>query len=76
MLWTPGGGVHESFWARVVVEGVYWFGGFGDRARIGWLPLSEWEGVTEEEIKGARLPGEDGWVEPEPREGWPGDGEL
>ena len=40
---------------RFVVEYVYWFGGFGDRARIGWLPLEDWRGATEDEIEGCRL---------------------
>jgi len=30
--WTPGNMIHESWWARLVVEQVYWIGGFGDRA--------------------------------------------
>ena len=64
VIWTPGSGIHESHWGRLVVKGVYWFGGFGDRARIGWLPLDEWEGITDEEIAKARLPGEEGYVPP------------
>ena len=43
---------------RFVVEHVYWFGGFGDRARIGWLPIEEWQSVTKGEIEQCRLPGE------------------
>ena len=62
-LWTPGNDIHESFWARVVVQEVYWFGGFGDRARIGWLPVKEWRGVTEKEVEHTRLVGEHGWAE-------------
>ncbi|TKA27587.1 hypothetical protein B0A50_04419 [Salinomyces thailandicus] len=57
-LWQPGNDIHTSHYVRFVVEHVYWFGGFGDRARIGWLPLSEWQGVTNEEIMEMRLPGE------------------
>ena len=60
-VWTPGSGIHESWWGRIVVQEVYWFGGFGDRARIGWIPVGEWKGITEEEIAKARLPGEDGY---------------
>lgn len=60
-LWRPGNDIHESWWARLVVKGVYWFGGFGDRAYIGWIPVEEWEGVTDEEIRAARLVGEEGW---------------
>ena len=59
VLWQPGNDIsHESEYMRLVVEYVYWFGGFGDRARIGWLPLKEWRAVTREEIEGCRLPGE------------------
>jgi hypothetical protein len=45
---------------RFVVKEVFWVGGFGDRAYIGWIPLDMWQGVTEEEIQSARLPGEVG----------------
>lgn len=59
MLWQPGNDIsHESEYMRFVVEQVYWFGGFGDRARIGWLPIEEWRGVTTKEIEECRLPGE------------------
>jgi hypothetical protein len=43
---------------RLVVQEVYWIGGFGDRAYIGWIPVDEWKGVTREEIEACRLPGE------------------
>jgi hypothetical protein len=56
--WLPGNAIHESKWVRLVVEEVYWIGGFGDRAYIGWIPKEEWYGVTEEEIEDVRLPGE------------------
>lgn len=59
--WTPGNRIHESWWARLVVEEVYWIGGFGDRAYIGWIPVSEWRAVTEEEVRKARLVGERGY---------------
>lgn len=59
--WTPGNQIHESWWARLVVEEIYWIGGFGDRAYIGWIPVDEWRGVTEEEVESARLVGEEGW---------------
>jgi hypothetical protein len=60
VLWQPGNDIsHESEYMRLVVEHVYWFGGFGDRARIGWLPLEEWQSVTMEEIEECRLPGEE-----------------
>lgn len=59
MLWQPGNDIsHESEYMRFVVEQVYWFGGFGDRARIGWLPIEEWRGVTMKEIADCKLPGE------------------
>lgn len=56
--WLPGNRIHESKWVRLVVEEVYWIGGFGDRAYIGWIPIEEWRSVTPEEIEGVRLPGE------------------
>lgn len=61
--WLPGNRIHESKWVRLVVEEVYWIGGFGDRAYIGWIPKEEWLSVTPEEIDGVRLPGEkkSGW---------------
>ncbi|ORY18688.1 pyridoxamine 5'-phosphate oxidase-domain-containing protein [Clohesyomyces aquaticus] len=61
--WLPGNRIHESKWARLVVEDVYWIGGFGDRAYIGWIPLDEWKSVTKKEIEQCRLPGEkkSGW---------------
>lgn len=57
-LWQPGNDIHSSKYVRFVVEEVYWFGGFGDRARIGWLPIEEWRNVTSKEIEEMRLPGE------------------
>ena len=63
--WKPGNGIHHSYWARLVVEEVYWIGGFGDRAYIGWIPIEEWRGVTEEEIDEYRLVGEEGYVKKE-----------
>jgi hypothetical protein len=56
--WLPGNRIHTSKWVRLVVEEIYWIGGFGDRAYIGWIPLEEWQSVTEEEIEAIRLPGE------------------
>lgn len=63
VAWLPGNRIHESKWVRLVVEEVYWIGGFGDRAYIGWIPREEWAGVTKEEMEGIRLPGEkaSGW---------------
>ncbi|QIX01165.1 hypothetical protein AMS68_006682 [Peltaster fructicola] len=61
VYWQPNapGAAHESHYVRFVVEQVYWFGGFGDRARIGWLPIEEWHSVTQREIDECRLPGEE-----------------
>ena len=64
VIWTPGNDIHESWWGRIVVKGVYWFGGFGDRARIGWIPIEEWKRVTDDEIQKARLVGEAGYEPP------------
>jgi hypothetical protein len=62
--WLPGNKIHSSEWVRLVVQEVYWIGGFGDRAYIGWIPVEEWRGVTKEEWEGVRLPGErKGWKE-------------
>ena len=46
-----------------------------DRARIGWLPLEQWQDVTPGEIDACRLPGEKGYEEPkraksQSKEGW------
>lgn len=40
--WLPGSKVHESHFVRLVVDQIYWVGGFGDRAFIGWIPVEEW----------------------------------
>lgn len=62
--WLPGNRIHASEWVRLVVTQVYWIGGFGDRAYIGWIPLEEWHNVTTEEWGAVRLPGEKpGWNE-------------
>lgn len=43
---------------------IYWFGGFGDRSYIGWIPLDVWQGIQKEEWESVRLPGEKkGWKE-------------
>jgi hypothetical protein len=71
VAWLPGNPIHTSKWVRLVVEEVYWIGGFGDRAYIGWIPKEEWLSVTKEEIESIRLPGEKkGWRE------WAGLGQL
>ncbi|KAK4194595.1 pyridoxamine 5'-phosphate oxidase-domain-containing protein [Triangularia verruculosa] len=56
--WLPGNRIHESHFVRMVVTEIYWVGGFGDRAYIGWIDAKDWESVTKEEIEGVRLPGE------------------
>jgi hypothetical protein len=62
--WLPGNKIHASEWVRLVVEEVYWIGGFGDRAYIGWIPVEEWRKVKREEWENVRLPGErKGWKE-------------
>ena len=61
VLWQPGNDIHTSQYMRFVVDHVYWFGGFGDRAQIGWLPIEGWKNVTREEVQEMRLPGEKGW---------------
>jgi len=62
--WLPGNVIHESEWTRMVVTHVYWIGGFGDRAYIGWIPVEEWKNVTRGEWEGIKLPGEEkGWSE-------------
>lgn len=64
-LWTPGNEIHHSYWARLVVEEIYWLGGFGDRAYIGWIPEEVWRNVSMQEVESVRLPGEEGWKEEE-----------
>ncbi|KAF7560740.1 hypothetical protein G7046_g3391 [Stylonectria norvegica] len=66
--WLPGNMIHESQWSRLVVTKVYWIGGFGDRARIGWLPTEEWKNVTRKEWEAIKLQGEEkGWSTPKGR---------
>ncbi|KAI1276401.1 pyridoxamine 5'-phosphate oxidase-domain-containing protein [Xylaria sp. FL0933] len=62
--WLPGSQVHKSEFVRLVVQQVYWVGGFGDRAFIGWIPVDEWKNVTRAEWESVSLPGEKkGWKE-------------
>ena len=58
--WLPGddSSPHRGSWMRMVVEEVYWIGGFGDRAYIGWFEPDVWRGVTDEEWNSVKLPGE------------------
>jgi len=63
-FWLPGNPIHTSEWVRLVVQDVYWIGGFGDRAYIGWIPVEEWRNVTKKEWEEVTLPGEKkGWKE-------------
>ncbi|KZT22416.1 hypothetical protein NEOLEDRAFT_1097856 [Neolentinus lepideus HHB14362 ss-1] len=57
-VWLPGSRIHRSRWVRLVVNDVYWIGGFGDRAYIGWIPVEVWRNVTVEEVHDATLPGD------------------
>ncbi|KAM7186589.1 Pyridoxamine 5'-phosphate oxidase domain containing protein [Rhypophila sp. PSN 637] len=62
--WLPGNRIHASYFVRLVVDQIYWVGGFGDRAFIGWIPVEEWNKVSREEWESIRLPGEKkGWKE-------------
>jgi len=62
--WLPGNKIHQSEWVRLVVEGIYWVGGFGDRAYIGWIDVEGYKNVTRKEWESVRLPGENkGWKE-------------
>lgn len=59
-LWLPGDkhAAHPGRWVRMVVEEVYWMGGFGDRHWIGWFDIQEWRNVERKEWEAVRLPGE------------------
>jgi len=62
--WLPGNSIHRSEWVKLVVTHVYWVGGFGDRAYIGWLPLELYNSVSRDQWEAVRLPGEEpGWKE-------------
>ena len=58
--WVPDarGKIHDSHWTRLIVERIYWVGGFGNVAYIGWIPTDVWRNITQKDIKQARLPGE------------------
>ncbi|KAI1820077.1 pyridoxamine 5'-phosphate oxidase-domain-containing protein [Xylaria intraflava] len=76
-LWLPGSRVHVSQFMRLVVQHVYWIGGFGDRSHIGWIPVEEWKRVTRKEWESVTLPGEKkGWDEQAPAARRGGGGEL
>ena len=44
-LWTPGNKIHESFWMRFEISSVFWVGGFGNVAYIGWIPVEMYQAV-------------------------------
>lgn len=66
VYWLPGNpeSPHTGYWARLVVHEAMWVGGFGDRARIGWLDIDAWRAVRKNGEDGkrgwddVRLPGE------------------
>ncbi|KAL1956376.1 hypothetical protein VTO42DRAFT_7359 [Malbranchea cinnamomea] len=66
VYWLPGhpDAAHSGYWARLVVHRALWIGGFGDRARIGWLNVDTWRNMTKKGKEGKRgwedvkLPGE------------------
>lgn len=53
--WLPGNpdSPHAGFWAKMVVTKAYWIGGFGDLQQIGWINMTEWNGIR----KDGSLPG-------------------
>lgn len=44
-LWLPGSRVHDSFWVQFHVRTVYWVGGFGNVAYIGFIPTDVYRSV-------------------------------
>lgn len=56
LYWLPdhSDAAHSGYWARLVVHKALWVGGFGDRARIGWLDVDEWKGITKDGKDGNR----------------------
>ncbi|KAI9893214.1 MAG: hypothetical protein M1814_000341 [Vezdaea aestivalis] len=56
--WFPGNPIHQSKWVRLRVRELYWVGGFGDRAYIGWIDGEVWRGLKREDWEEVRLPGE------------------
>ncbi|KAI5310606.1 hypothetical protein KEM55_004617 [Ascosphaera atra] len=67
VMWLPDdeAAAHSGYWARLNVQKVFWIGGFGDRARIGWIDTDMWKGVKRDGTNGqpgwdeVRLPGEE-----------------
>ncbi|KAI9804947.1 MAG: hypothetical protein M1833_006250 [Piccolia ochrophora] len=58
VVWLPGNPIHVTYWTRLVVQELYFIGGFGDRAYIGWIPVEEWRNIAQKEVESIRLPGE------------------
>lgn len=44
-LWMPGSRIHDSFWVQFRVRTVYWVGGFGNVAYIGFIPTDMYRNV-------------------------------
>jgi hypothetical protein len=59
-LWLPGDhrAAHQGVWMRMIVQEVYWIGGFGDRNYIGWFDPEEWRNIRRKDWEEVRLPGE------------------
>jgi hypothetical protein len=59
-LWLPGDSraAHQGVWMRLIVQEVYWIGGFGDRNYIGWFDPEEWRDIRRKDWGEVRLPGE------------------
>jgi hypothetical protein len=57
--WEPGRkDAHDGWWGRLRVEHVYWVGGFGGQAHIGWLDMDDYKTINMQQVGAARLPGE------------------
>ncbi|KAN0065092.1 hypothetical protein ACQY0O_001588 [Thecaphora frezii] len=71
--WAPGAreSPHIPFWAKFVVERIYWVGGFGDEHFIGWIGRDQWKRTWRERAAEAAQHGTD---DPEGAESivWPG----
>ncbi len=51
--WLPGNPIHQTHWAQLEVSGVYFVGGFGDRAYIGEIPVEIYKSAKPyEELEG------------------------
>ncbi|KAF8540250.1 pyridoxamine 5'-phosphate oxidase-domain-containing protein [Trichophaea hybrida] len=70
-LWAPGNKFHGTYWVRFEVKSVYWIGGFGGIAYIGWIPTEVYRKVKLpfEEVQ-RTIEGESGGGEKEEKMGW------